>query len=105
MEEDVTSPHPVMVTLAPAGTVRKTPFDHLRARTNTAPSPNPYRFIQRKLGMTEAEFEVRTDQDVEELLQEIAAEKTQRAETPPRPEDIARPISKEECLRLLRGKE
>ena len=53
----------------------KSPLERRKDKTPQEPQPNPYRFIQRKLGLTETEFDNRLTQDIDELLQEIENER------------------------------
>ena len=66
--------------------IRRTPFDCYRTQAPPAPTENPYRFIHKKLGLSEAAFEARLKEDVEALLKEIDDDKlTQEVHTPPPP--------------------
>ena len=59
---------PARVTLtAPAGPYR-TPLDKYKASAEEAPRLNPKRFLLRKLGLSEEEFDARTAAEVDELL-------------------------------------
>ena len=103
--ESCTPAREARVTLAALVHVRKTPFDHYKSPTSSATTLNPYRFIQWRMGILEATFEAKVDQEIDDLLQEIAESKRPREETPPRPDVTppSRPITKEECLGMFRG--
>jgi hypothetical protein len=93
-------------TLAPPTYIKRSPSDHYKAGPTPAPTEDPYRFIQRKLGISAKTFEERIAQDVDDLLQELADEKC--ASTPPTqqeagPSECA--ILKDKCYRMLRDKE
>lgn len=79
------STQPDRVTLAPPAPSTRTPFDHYKATAAEAPRPNPYRFIQSRLGISEATFEKRIEEEIEALLKEIEDEKieTPQQEDPP----------------------
>ena len=66
---------PARVTLMNPVPPHRTPFDHYKAGPQPAPKPNPYRFIQKRLGLSEEAFEARIQVDVEELFAEIAEDK------------------------------
>lgn len=60
--------------------------------------PAYLRHIHRHLGLTAVEFDAKVDQEVDELLQEIEANRRQALlEALP----FERPLSKEECLRMI----
>lgn len=97
----------------PRGPVSRTPLDHYKAGPQPEPNENPYRFIYRKLGLSEEEFECRIREDIDELLNKIAAEKAPAPEEPPPRAEVPmpiedaiplRPLSKEECYRMLHDK-
>lgn len=60
----------------------QTPLERRKDKSIKEPQPNPYRFIQRKLGLSEKEFEDKLTQDVDELLQEIEDERRRALLTP-----------------------
>jgi hypothetical protein len=63
------------------------------------PQPNPYRFIQRKLGLSEQEFDARITQDIDELMHEIEMERREALlESLP----FGRTLSKEDCRKLFK---
>ena len=85
--------------------IRRTPFDRYRTQAPPAPTENPYRFIHKKLGLSEAAFEARLKEDVEALLKEIEDDKlTQEVHTPPSTPQ-GHVLSKDECFKMLCMKE
>lgn len=64
---------PARVTLEPYAPTRRTPFDHYKTQTPRRQAVNPYRFIQRRLGISEKEFNEQVDKEVDDLLKEIEA--------------------------------
>ena len=90
--------------------VRGTPFDHYKADPQPKPQENPYRFVHKKLGLSEEEFEARILKDIDDLLNDIEADKAPEPEEPPAPTEIPLPIvvavpecpiSQDECYRML----
>lgn len=66
---------PARVTLTlPAGPNR-TPFDIYKASAAEAPKPNPKRFILRRLGLTEEEFDAKVAAEVDDLLRTYGHER------------------------------
>ena len=55
---------PARVTLCSRAGPSRTPFDKYKASAEEAPRPNPKRFVLRKLGLSEEEFDARTAKDV-----------------------------------------
>ena len=100
-------PQPDRVTLEPPGNSRSTPLDRYKHQAMPKPSPNPYRFVQQRLGITEETFEANIQQKIDELLREIKNTRREDSlpqdpqESPPSspPERI---LSKEDCLRMFR---
>ena len=66
---------PARVTLCPPAGSGRTPFDSYKASAAEAPRPNPKRFVLKKLGLSEQEFNVRTAAEVDELLRECWTER------------------------------
>ena len=93
------SQFPARTTLEPPASIQRTPFDHYEAGPAPAPGENPYRFIQRKLGISAQAFTERINQEVEELLQELEKEKVQEAGP------SEKVLSKNECYQMLKDKE
>ena len=56
---------------------QRMPFDKYKGIPPPPPQPNPYRFIHRKLGISEAEFDARIEQDIEDMFLEIENERRQ----------------------------
>jgi len=106
---EIPCPHlPARVTLEHAALLSRTPFDHYKAQASPAPRDNPFIFLQRRLGILEAEFEAQIEQEVDDLLKEQEIERNNaRVESPPRIEEAPpprpdeRPISKDECITML----
>ena len=90
-------------TLTMPMTQRRSPFSHYKDRIRAGPSspgPDPYRFLYRKLGVTAAEFEDRTTEEIEELFQEIEAERRQALlESLP----CERVLSKADCRQMFQN--
>ena len=95
---------------------KRTPFDHYKQPAQLTPKVNPYRLITRKLGITEAAFEVRLQYDIDSLVKEIEDARNAPEElTPPSanenfspPPDAApveKALSKDECFRRVMGSE
>lgn len=83
-------------------TIRKSsPFSRYYPTAPEAPRPRHNRFALKRLGLTEDILEVRVNQEVDDLLREMRAER-QLARIMPGPSvDILRPLSKEDCLMLF----
>ena len=69
-------PHfPARVTLCPPAGPSRTPLDKYKASAEEAPRPNSKRFVLRKLGLSEAEFDARVVAEVDELLRDCRTER------------------------------
>jgi hypothetical protein len=106
-------PGPAKVTLLPHSPCRRTPFDRYRGKSPLTSERASLGIAINKLGTTAQAFEVGIQKEVESFFREVAAEKSLplNDESPtalPHCSDASasspRPLSKEECLRMLQGK-
>lgn len=94
-------PEPDRVTLTNPSPAWRTPFDHYKQTAAPPPVLNPYRFVQKKLGLSEAEFEANISLEIDEMLSEI--DRTRRQELHPEPAPTpSAPLTKEQCLAYFR---
>lgn len=68
-----------------------------QASASTEPTPNPYRFIQNKLGLTKAEFHEKTSEDVNDLADIELNRRQEFLEPLP----YERVLTKEDCLQMF----
>ena len=96
--QQVTHILPSRTTFINSTWVRRSPFGSYKAPTETTSEPNPYRFVHRKLGLSESEFEDKITNDIDKLLQEIETHRRQELlETLP----FERVLSQEDCLQMF----
>ena len=93
-----TFPQPDRVTFTVPFRCLGSPLDRYKASASKALEPDPYRFVQAKLGLSAAEFDQRVTNDIDKLLTEI--EHNIRQELLEQM-SFERVLSKEDCFRML----
>jgi hypothetical protein len=87
----------------PPGPSSRTPFDHYKATAAPAPQPNPYRFLLRRLGITEQEFDDNLTMEVNERIRQARADSALEAIFPStsNAEPLERILTKDDCMHLF----
>ena len=100
-EIDAPREFPDRVTLTHPGRPTGSLLDRYKATAEEAPRPNPKCFILQRLGLTEAEFEKRVTEEVNDLLKESLLERRLAQIFDPSPQAVPRVLTREDCHTLF----